>query len=99
MIVGEIIDLLITSGNKDDRTPLRTKNFAMYDVIMLRKRAIVETIIDQLKNIFQIEHSRYRSPLNFFTNVFSGLIAYNFTEKKPSLNINFVKTHQLGLNL
>ncbi len=123
---GEIIDLLITSGNKDDRTPLRTKNFVkklwgklygdkgyvgkelfeelftngihlvtklkknmktklltpMHDVIMIRKKAIVETIIDQLKNIFQIEHLlRYRSPLNFFTNVFSGLIAYNFTEK------------------
>ncbi len=140
---GQIIDLLITSGNNDDRTPLRMKNFIkklwgklygdkgyigkelfeslfsngihlvtklkknmktklltpMYDVIMLRKRAIVETIIDQLKNIFQIEHSRYRSPVNFFTNVFSGLIAYNFTEKKPSLNINFVKTNQMCLNL
>ena len=46
----------------------------MYDVIMLRKRAIVETIIDQLKNIFQIEHSRYRSPVIFFTNVFSELM-------------------------
>ena len=71
----------------------------MYDVIMLRKRAIVETIIDQLKNIFQVEHSRYRSPLNFFTNVFSALIAYNFSDKKPSLNISFVKTNQLCLNL
>lgn len=140
---GQIIDLLITPGNQDDRTPLRMDNFIkklwgklygdkgyigkelfaslfangihlvtklkknmktklltpMYDVVMLRKRAIVETIIDQLKNIFQIEHSRYRSPVNFFTNVFSGLIAYNFTEKKPSLNINLVKTNQLVLNL
>ena len=140
---GQIIDLLITPGNVDDRTPLRMENFIkklsgklygdkgyigkelfeslfsngihlvtklkknmktklltpIYDVVMLRKRAIVETIIDQLKNIFQIEHSRYRSPVNFFNNVFSGLIAYNFTEKKPSLNINFVKTNQLCLNL
>lgn len=55
------------------------------DVILLRKRAICETIIDQLKNTFQIEHSRHRSPKYFLTNLFSALIAYNFTEKKPSL--------------
>jgi len=64
---------------------------------MLRKRAICETIIDQLKNIFQIEHSRHRSPKNFLTNLFSALIAYNFTEKKPSLKTTFVDTKQLML--
>ncbi|MDO5978844.1 IS982 family transposase [Flavivirga spongiicola] len=87
---------LVTKLKKNMKTKLLTP---MYDVVMLRKRAIVESIIDQLKNIFQIEHSRYRSPVNFFTNVCSGLIAYNFTEKKPSLNINFVRTDQLCLNL
>lgn len=69
------------------------------DAIMLRKRAIAETIIDQLKNIFQIEHSRHRSPKNFLTNLFSALIAYNFTERKPSLKKNFVDTKQLYLAL
>ena len=67
------------------------------DAILLRKRAVVETIIDQLKNIFQIEHSRHRSPKNFLTNLFSALIAYNFTDKKPSIKINFVDTKQLLL--
>ncbi|MBS0001182.1 MAG: transposase, partial [Cyclobacteriaceae bacterium] len=52
----------------------------LMDAIMLRKRAICETIIDQLKNIFQIEHSRHRSPKNFLTNLFSALIAYNFND-------------------
>ena len=66
---------------------------------MLRKRAVCETIIDQLKNIFQIEHSRHRSPRNFLTNLFAWLIAYNFTDKKPSLKINFVDTKQLYLPL
>ena len=33
----------------------------MYDRILLRKRAIIETVNDQLKNIAQIEHSRHRS--------------------------------------
>ena len=67
------------------------------DAILLRKRAVVETIIDQLKNIFQIEHSRHRSPKNFLTNLFSALIAYNFTDKKPGIKIKFVDTKQLLL--
>ena len=71
----------------------------LMDAIMLRKRAICETIIDQLKNIFQIEHSRHRSPKNFLTNLFSALIAYNFNDKKPSLKFNFVDTNQLYLPL
>ena len=69
------------------------------DAIMLRKRAICETIIDQLKNIFQIEHSRHRSPTNFLTNLFSALIAYNFCEKKPSIKLNYQDTGQLFLPL
>ncbi|WP_298145360.1 IS982 family transposase [Flavobacterium sp.] len=69
------------------------------DAIMLRKRAIAETIIDQLKNICQIEHSRHRSPKNFFNNLFAALIAYNFNDKKPSLKMNFVDTKQLYLPL
>lgn len=55
------------------------------DAILFRKRAIVETIIDQLKNICQIEYSRHRSPVNFFNNLFAALIAYNFRIKKPLL--------------
>lgn len=57
------------------------------DVILLRKRAIMETIYDQLKNISQIEHSRHRSPLNFVVNLFAGLIAYCLQPKKPSLHL------------
>lgn len=57
------------------------------DKLLLRKRAIVETIIDQLKNISQIEHSRHRSPINFLVNLLCGLIAYCQQPKKPSLNL------------
>jgi hypothetical protein len=85
---------LITKLRKNMKTKLVTP---MRDAILLRKRAICETIIDQLKNIFQIEHSRHRSPKNFLTNLFSALIAYSFTEKKPSLKYTFVKTKQLCL--
>jgi hypothetical protein len=57
--------------------------------LVLRKRAIIETIetiVDQLKNISQIEHTRHRSPINFLANVVCGLIAYCHQPTKPSLN-------------
>lgn len=60
---------------------------SMFDKIMLRKRAIIESVMDQLKNISQIEHSRHRSVTNFFVNLIAGLVAYTWRESKPSLNI------------
>jgi len=62
----------------------------------LRKRAITETIFDQLKNIFRVEHSRNRSQTNYFNKIFSALIAYNLPIK-PSLKNNFVDTKHLML--
>lgn len=55
------------------------------DKLLLRRRAVIESVNDQLKNIFQIEHTRHRSKTNFLVNLFSGLIAYAFSPKKPSL--------------
>ena len=52
--------------------------------VMLRKRALIETVNDQLKNIFQIEHSRHRSPFNFLVNTLAALVAYTYQEKKPA---------------
>jgi len=60
----------------------------LLDKLRLRKRAIVETIIDQLKNISQIEHTRHRSPFNFLVNLLCGLIAYCHQPKKPSLHLD-----------
>jgi hypothetical protein len=59
----------------------------LIDKLMLRKRGIIETIIDQLKNISQIEHSIHRNPTNFLVNLLSGLIAYTLRPKKPSLHL------------
>jgi hypothetical protein len=55
------------------------------DAWLLRKRAIAESIIDQLKNISQIEYSRHRSSMNFLVNLMCGLIAYGHQPKKPGL--------------
>jgi hypothetical protein len=57
------------------------------DRLLLRRRAIIETVNHQLKNISQIEHTRHRSPLNFLVNLVAGLIAYCCQPKKPSLGI------------
>jgi hypothetical protein len=67
------------------------------DKLLLRKRAIVETINDQLKNISQIEHTRHRSPANFMVNLVAGLIAYCHQPKKPSLRLQTDQMLQLAL--
>jgi len=64
----------------------------LWDKLMLRKRSIIETINDQLKNTQQIEHTRHRSPRNFMANLMSGLIAYQLQPKQPS--IPYTKTEQ-----
>ncbi len=74
---------------------MKNRLMPLLDKIMLRKRAIVESVMDQLKNISQIEHSRHRSVANCFVNLVAGLIAYTWREKKPSLNIRVKEQLQL----
>lgn len=58
--------------------------------ILLRKRALIESVIDDLKNICQIEHTRHRSHERFIINLLSGLMAYSYLPKKPSLNLEII---------
>lgn len=67
---------------------MRQRLMLLWDKLMLRKRALIETIYDQLKNISQIEHSRHRSRTNFMVNVVAGLIAYTYQPRRPSLHIS-----------
>lgn len=73
---------------------MKRQEISAVDKILLRKRAIIETVFDQLKNISQIEHSRHRSFWNFLVNIIAGLTAYCWREKKPMLNYNVT---ELGL--
>lgn len=125
---GELLSILLTPGNVDDRKPVpklvqqlfgkiygdkgcisqdlhafllkifgvqlvtklksNAKNrlpLVFSDRLLLGKRAIVECVNDQLKNISPIEHSRHRSVANFIVNMICGLIAYTRQPKKPSL--------------
>ncbi|ALB22376.1 Transposase DDE domain protein [Piscirickettsia salmonis] len=71
------------------RKNMKNKLVLMIDKILLRKRGIIESVFDQLKNISQIEHSRHRSADNFMVNIVAGLAAYCLQEKKPSLGIKY----------
>ena len=63
----------------------------IYDKILLRKRAVIESVNDILKNSCQIEHTRHRSFDNFITNLIAGLIAYAFMPKNPNINIDILQ--------
>lgn len=69
------------------KSNMKQKLMSWKDKILLRKRSLIETVNDQLKNISQIEHTRHRSPQNFLVNLLAGIAAYGFQPKKPSLNL------------
>jgi hypothetical protein len=75
---------LITKLRKNMRNVLMT----IADKLLLRKRALIETIVDQLKNVCQIEHTRHRSPYTFLVHLLAGLIAYCHQPKKPTLRLD-----------
>ena len=68
------------------RKNMKNKLMDMKDKILLRKRAVIESVNDFLKNICQVEHSRHRSMLNFLVNVLAALSAYSFLPHKPSIH-------------
>ena len=67
------------------------------DKLLLRKRAIIETVNDELKNIAQIEHSRHRCFDNFIVNILGAIAAYCMFPKKPCINVQRTLDTQLTL--
>lgn len=87
-ISRKLSDLLMSSGvqiiTKLKRN-MKGKLMLFADRILLRKRAVIESINDQLKNISQVEHTRHRAYTGFLWNVAAALIAYCHQPKKPSI--------------
>ena len=77
------------------KSKMKNRLILLSDKLLLRKRSILETIIDQLKNISQIEHTRHRSLANFMVNVVCGLIAYSHQPTKPSLALDLPQLEAL----
>ena len=76
---------------------MKNSLMSMSDKILLRKRALIESTNDELKNIAQIEHSRHRSFLNFIVNTIAAIAAYCYFPKKPSISIEHYHDKQLVL--
>jgi hypothetical protein len=73
--------LLVTKIKKN----MKNKFVNIEDKIILKKRGVIESVIDILKHICDIEHSRHRSVINAFVNILSGLTAYSFLDHKPTI--------------
>lgn len=86
---------LITFPKKKKKP--ETRLLPLLDKVLARKRSLIETINDQLKNISQIAHTRHRSPTNFLLNLFGGLLAYTFQDKKPALHFEPAELKRLPL--
>lgn len=74
---------LITSIKKNMKNTLMD----LFEKILLRKRSIIETVFDYLKNKMEIEHSRHRSVWNCCVHIISTLIAYSLKKSKPSIKL------------
>lgn len=74
---------LITKVRKN----MKPRPLIPVDKFFLQKRALIETVIDQIKNIAQVEHTRHRANTGFLSNVLAALVAYCHQPKKPSLKL------------
>ena len=71
------------------RANMKQKLMPFYDKMMLRKRSVIESLNDMLKNVAQLVHSRYRSFHNFLMNMLAAMGAYCFFAVKPAVNFDF----------
>lgn len=90
MLLGQNVKL-VTTAKKN----MKKRLMPLEERVLARKRSLIETINDQLKNVSQISHTRHRSPANFLVNILAGLIAYTWQPKKPSLNLSEAELAQL----
>ena len=70
------------------RKNMKNKLLSVMDKILLRKRSVIESTNNQLKNVFHLEHSRHRSAFNGFANILAAILAYIFHPNKPKLKIS-----------
>lgn len=75
---------------------MKNKLLPLMDKLLLRKRGLIECVGDQLKNLCQIEHTRYRSVANAYVNILAALAAYTLRPRKPSLGLTTDQTRQIA---
>jgi DDE family transposase len=72
---------------------MKNKLMIWREKILLRKRGVIETVFDYLKNKLQLEHTRHRSPFNMLVHVLSTLIVYQLKPSKPSISQHHLLPH------
>ena len=82
LLLGQGLELLTKI-----RKNMKNRVIRLWDKLLLRKRSLIETIHDQLKNISQSEHTLHRSVTGFMVNLVAGLVAYSHRPTKPSLGL------------
>lgn len=75
------------------RSSMKSKALSNEEKLLLRKRSIIETINDELKNICHAEHTRHCSLNGFLLNLMSAIAAYSFFPKKPSIKMDIEETN------
>ena len=75
------------------RRNMKQKALSNEEKLMLRKRSVIETVNDELKNICQVEHTRHRSVAGFILNIMGAIAAYSFFPKKPSIKKDVEETN------
>jgi len=73
----------------------KQKALSNEEKLLLRKRSVIETVNDELKNICQIEHTRHRSITGFILNIMAAMAAYSFFPKKPSIKNDSKETNPI----
>jgi hypothetical protein len=89
-------DLLFGNGIQlitQVRRNMKTKALSNEERILLRKRSVIETVNDELKNICQVEHTRHISISGFLLNIMGAIAAYSFFPKKPSIKNDVKETN------
>jgi hypothetical protein len=74
------------------RRNMKSKALSNEERLLLRKRSVIETVNDELKNICQVEHTRHRSISGFLLNIMGAIAAYSFFPKKPSIKKDIEET-------
>jgi transposase len=86
--LGDMGVKLVTTVKKN----MKRVSLTPFEKAVLRRRSLIETVFDQLKNLCQVEHTRHRSDFNFAVNLMAGIVAYCLSEDKPTLSLIRVNT-------
>jgi hypothetical protein len=74
---------LVTKVKKN----MKLQELSPDDALFLGKRGLIETVIDQIKNQSQVQHTRHRAQTGFMSNLLAALIAYSHQANKPKITI------------